>query len=976
MKKVFRFFFSALLVFCAIFLGCSVLDYGEGVSCSVADFGTAAIRGALSFDGAFPSRMEASARTALPSFGNGIVYSVKASGYGREYDASVDSENLSFTLENLAVGEGGTEYTIFAEGTLAGEKVVSGSMTVFLEPGDSLFEDIPVEPEMSGGCGSISLEIDVSDDTEIQSCVVEYGEGHPAEKISASDGKISWTVSSISSGTYNAVFYFYSTPDADDENGILLYEFRESVQVFDGLSTNAWFGSSPYIQDGGTCRIRQELVRRFALSRIFVSADSDSATENGTRVHPYKSFSKALGALRDSSADFTIMVSGTLTGAQEIPDSVTKEAHANSITICGTDGGATIDGNLDGSALKISTGVPVTIRNITITGGKTTGNGGGINIADENCDVTLGDGTEENEVRLTGNIADDGGGIYNNGKLTVKRCEISGNTAVKHGGGIYNAGTLKFTGGTIESNTVTESSNAGMGGGGLANIGGSAMTYLEGGKIIGNTVEREGGAILNNSGQIFVYGNTMIGDEGSGKNTSKTGGGGISNYGYLYLGYKDANSDSAKTPKTAEEWTGKIMNNSVTSEGDGGGIRNFSNWYIYMAGGTIEANTADGDGGGVWASGTFVMTGGKICSNSVSEGKFGGGVFVMGTFKMGGTAYIPFGADKKNDVYLNSNIYTERKIEIVERFNLPSAAYGRAATISPSSYSSGTQVLSGDLVSVEYSKFSTASSDYSILMDGKIALVLTGAASGTSIYNALRSQNSLEINLGTSEGISKNTFSPPDNDSAYTNSGGFTGGGKDVGLIVGAGKTLTLSADYAASISLGVYCGRGISVSGTLVINENVILTSGNGTHWGAIEILDGGKVILNGGSIEGFNYGGTSFGTVKVASGGTFEMRSGSIINNSTAGGVSVSNGGTFIMSGGTISNNKNRFSDNGGGVTVANGGTFIKTGGSVCGNLNINENADSSATEMYIAAGGKYGTSESTLKTYTEITAFSEEF
>lgn len=834
MKKVFRFFFSALLVFCAIFLGCSFLDYGEGVSCSVADFGTAAIRGALSFDGAFPSRMEVSARTALPSFGNGIVYSVKASGYGREYDASVDSENLSFTLENLAVGEGGTEYTIFAEGTLAGEKVVSGSMTVFLEPGDSLFEDISVEPEMSGGCGSISLEIDVSDDTEIQSCVVEYGEGHPAEKISASDGKISWTVSSISSGTYNAFFYFYSTPDADDENGILLYEFRESVQVFDGLSTNAWFGSSPYIQDGGTCRIRQELVRRFALSRIFVSADSDSATENGTRVHPYKSFSKALGALRDSSADFTIMVSGTLTGAQEIPDSVTKEAHANSITICGTDGGATIDGNLDGSALKISTGVPVTIRNITITGGKTTGNGGGINIADENCDVTLGDGTEENEVRLTGNIADDGGGIYNNGKLTVKRCEISGNTAVKHGGGIYNAGTLKFTGGTIES------------------------------------------------------------------------------------------------------------------------------------------NTANGNGGGVWASGTFVMTGGKICSNSVSEGKFGGGVFVMGTFKMGGTAYIPFGADKKNDVYLNS----ERKIEIVERFNLPSAAYGRAATISPSSYSSGTQVLSGDLVSAEYSKFSTASSDYSILMDGKIALVLTGAASGKSIYTALRSQNSVEINLGTSEGISKNTFSPPDNDSAYTNSGGFTGGGKDVGLIVGAGKTLTLSADYAASISLEVYCGRGISVSGTLVINENVILTSGKGTHWGAIEILDGGKVILNGGSIEGFNYGGSSFGTVRVASGGTFEMRSGSIINNSTAGGVSVSSGGTFIMSGGTISNNKNRFSDNGGGVTVANGGTFIKTGGSVCGNLNINENADSSATEMYIAAGGKYGTSESTLKTYTEITAFSEEF
>ncbi|HMX29307.1 MAG TPA: right-handed parallel beta-helix repeat-containing protein, partial [Blastocatellia bacterium] len=81
----------------------------------------------------------------------------------------------------------------------------------------------------------------------------------------------------------------------------------------------------------------------------------------------------------------------------------------------------------------------------------------------------------------------DGGGILNNGTLTITNCHITGNTAVG-GGGISNTlgNLLTLTQSTVSNNTATGSST----GGGIASIGGTTITNST---ISGNIVTGSGG---------------------------------------------------------------------------------------------------------------------------------------------------------------------------------------------------------------------------------------------------------------------------------------------------------------------------------------------------------------------------------------------------------------------------------------------------------------------------------------------------
>src|SRR5262249_47553362 len=55
-----------------------------------------------------------------------------------------------------------------------------------------------------------------------------------------------------------------------------------------------------------------------------------------------------------------------------------------------------------------------------------------------------------------------GGGIFNNGTLTVSSCSLIGNISIRAGGCIFNAGTL-----TVSSCSLTD--NVGFNGGGITN---------------------------------------------------------------------------------------------------------------------------------------------------------------------------------------------------------------------------------------------------------------------------------------------------------------------------------------------------------------------------------------------------------------------------------------------------------------------------------------------------------------------------
>ena len=82
--------------------------------------------------------------------------------------------------------------------------------------------------------------------------------------------------------------------------------------------------------------------------------------------------------------------------------------------------------------------------------------------------IDAGVKAELDGLTVTGGLADQGGGINNQGDLTVTNCIVSGNNAGPWGtvgGGIYNGGTLAIVGGRIDNN------NAGISGGGVYNHG-------------------------------------------------------------------------------------------------------------------------------------------------------------------------------------------------------------------------------------------------------------------------------------------------------------------------------------------------------------------------------------------------------------------------------------------------------------------------------------------------------------------------
>lgn len=221
-----------------------------------------------------------------------------------------------------------------------------------------------------------------------------------------------------------------------------------------------------------------------------------------------------------ADGEYEIYISGTITGKQIIPKTTTgtnalnikKDTTVKSILISGNSalsGGSpqdTINANVGdtaasgGSAITINTDVPVTFKKINITGGNTTGNGGGLNIS-SSSNVTV-----DANVCIYANYANKGAGVCNNGYLYIgyssaksdktpdktesgtpviqynsglEGCgiynkdnffvymrigDISFNEGTGIGIGVYTSGTFTMSGGSI-TNNKNKSSNNNRGGG-------------------------------------------------------------------------------------------------------------------------------------------------------------------------------------------------------------------------------------------------------------------------------------------------------------------------------------------------------------------------------------------------------------------------------------------------------------------------------------------------------------------------------
>ncbi|MCA9944306.1 MAG: hypothetical protein KC449_12545 [Anaerolineales bacterium] len=261
-----------------------------------------------------------------------------------------------------------------------------------------------------------------------------------------------------------------------------------------------------------------------------------------------------------------------------------------SLTLQGV-AGTVIDGSGIGRVISVTTGVNVSLFNLTVQNGS----------------------------------AEDGGGIFNRGNLTLENVVVQGNTAVPNetfgeGGGIFNLGTLTASSSTISQNSAEY-------GGGLENNGGTV--FLTDVVISGNTAtdifDGVGGGLENSSGSATLTRVTVQ------NNTANFVGGGIQNLGQMTI------TDSLISGNVADlggglasgSSTGLTLQNSTiagnSSSANGivrGGAGVYNTFVMGISNSTISGNetaVANGDGGGIFNNNLLTVASSTIFGNSASD---------------------------------------------------------------------------------------------------------------------------------------------------------------------------------------------------------------------------------------------------------------------------------------------------------------------------------------------------------------------
>jgi hypothetical protein len=262
--------------------------------------------------------------------------------------------------------------------------------------------------------------------------------------------------------------------------------------------------------------------------------------------------------------------------------------------------GGTLHAPAGSAAFYVYYGASLSLYNVTITGGATSGYGGVIYNGN-------GASTSLNISAISGASAFRGGGIFNSGNLTITGSKISGNTA-SYGGGIYNYGNLSVSSATVLGTVVVSSTitgnHADYHGGGIYN---SYSATISNSTISDNTAARNGGGTANSaSGTLSITSSTLTGNDAD-------------KGGALHNAYNLAVTSSTISNSTAHY---------------GGGLYNYSGTYATLTGSTVSGNQATifqytpniqtyyygGKGGGINNHGGLTLNSSTITGNT-AQGK-------------------------------------------------------------------------------------------------------------------------------------------------------------------------------------------------------------------------------------------------------------------------------------------------------------------------------------------------------------------
>ncbi|MDB9312139.1 CHAT domain-containing protein [Spirulina sp. CS-785/01] len=292
--------------------------------------------------------------------------------------------------------------------------------------------------------------------------------------------------------------------------------------------------------------------------------------------------------------DIVFNVSGTIALASEISWST------NDLTIDGTGQNIVIDGGGNHRIFNTSANT-VTLNNLTLQNGNTTGSGGGIN------HTGTGTLTVKNST-ISGNSANvTGGGIASSGNVNVSNSNILNNDAASHGGGIYSYRDVQVTNSTISYN-----STYGNGGGVYSFIG---KVHLNSSTISDNFSSGSGGG-------VYGFGDVTVNDSIISGNYADLNGGGIYSQGNVSVDYSNIRDNFSYFSGGGIYSGGNVsIRDSVISGNyadlNGGGVYSFGSVNVDYS--NITYNDAFSNGGGIYSWGTITLNSSSVTGNTPNQ---------------------------------------------------------------------------------------------------------------------------------------------------------------------------------------------------------------------------------------------------------------------------------------------------------------------------------------------------------------------
>lgn len=607
------------------------------------------------------------------------------------------------------------------------------------------------------------------------------------------------------------------------------------------------------------------------------------------------------------------------------------------LTLSDTSGATTIQGlgagqlkvsaNNSGRVFEVEKNVTAQISGLTISNGSNSGSNRGGGILNEGT-LTL-----SNSV-VSGNRSDVGGGISNTGNLTIASSTITGNTADNTdgvydspgGGGIYNSNgaNLTISYSTISSNTVDDSD----GGGGIMNAGTLTITNST---FNDNYTEGLGGGIYNNE-----VGNLVLTNCTFSANTAAEGAGGLFNEGDLFhTGVANLTnctfSGNSKVTDTnsgaAIDNTGSlILNFNIIANSVGGtdlsNHQTMSGEYNLIEQGDTDNlfNTITGqdpllgalqDNGGptltfALLAGSPAINRGYPISSTLATDQRGAG------YSRDVNGYPDLGAYELQTapVYTVTNLNDSGQGSLRQAIASANSSIGDDVIVFDASLAGEIVLTSGELELYDYTGTTT------IQGSGADKITVRGSGGGWSVFEIRNTSPDGEQALVVS--ISGLTISGGD---AVLHGGG----------IYNYGGTLTL-ADCVISDNTSGSDGGGISNDGILNMT-NVIITNNSANNIGG-GVHNKGTLTINGGAIRDNSAVTYGFGG-GIANEGIVSINSTTLDGNSAAFGGGIHNqggrrSGVLTITNSTLSNNISRYTAGG----IGNDGTATIINSTFSGN------------------------------------------